>query len=375
MNRRELEIQGEKLSAMGQGCMGVGGRFTADHSRDAEQIAALRLGIELGMNFIDTAEVYGAGHSEELVGRVLTGQRDAVFLASKVSPEHLDAKALATACDRSLLRLGTDRIDLYQVHWPNPAVPLEETLGGLVRLREQGKIRHIGVSNFSPAEVRRVRSILGSTPLFSVQSEYNLFERGPEDDLIPWCREQGVLFVAYSPLDQGRIVGNAAARGRLSALAAAAGFTPSQLALAFLSSQGPVLPIPKALGERHIRENAEVPWLSLPRDIRDTLDAECRVAADTVPWRRVRPAVDASGGHTVYTTPEEARLNPAGHAPSPLELAAEIVRDDRVKPVRVAPIPGGDGGYLFDLVEGRLRFWAWVLAFDGKRDVPVMVRD
>jgi len=375
MKRAGVEIAGETLSGIGQGCMGVGGRFAADHSRDAEQVAALRLGIELGMTFIDTAEGYGAGHSEELVAEAVRGIRERVFLASKVSPDHLTARALRSACEQSLRRLETDRLDLYQVHWPNPAVPLEETLGELVRLREQGKIRHIGVSNFSLNELKRTRSLLGSTPLFSVQSEYNLFERSPEAEVIPWCAKEGVLFIAYSPLDQGRVAGNREVRQRLCALALEAGHTPSQLALAFLRARGPVLPIPKALGEPHIRENASAAAIELTPELQRRVDRECRVELLRVPWREIRPARDASGDHAVYQTIEDARGNPAGHSPSPLELAAEMRRDDRIKPIRVTPATGGEGAFRFDLAEGRLRFWAWVLAFDGQRDVPVLVRD
>lgn len=375
MKNRGVEIAGERLSGIGQGCMGVGGRFAADRSRDAEQVAALRLGIELGMTFIDTAEGYGAGHSEELVAEAVRGMRERVFLASKVSPDHLTARELRSACEESLRRLGTDRLDLYQVHWPNPAVPLEETLGELARLREQGKIRHIGVSNFSLQELKRTRSLLGSTPLFSLQSEYNLFERSPEAEIIPWCAEEGVLFIAYSPLDQGRVAGNREVRTRLCALAGETGCTPSQLALAFLRARGPVLPIPKALGERHIKENASAATLEIGPELRQRMDRECRVQLLQVPWREIRPARDGSGDHTVYQSVEEARANPAGHSPSPLELAAEIQKDDRIKPIRVVPVAEEEKAFRFDLAEGRLRFWAWVLAFDGEREVPVLVRD
>jgi aryl-alcohol dehydrogenase-like predicted oxidoreductase len=375
MNLQSIDIGDVKVSAIGQGCMGIGGCFTTDRSRDSEQIAALVLGIDLGMTFIDTAEGYGGGHSEELVGEAVAGRRESVFLASKVSPEHLSADALTFACENSLRRLKTDRIDLYQIHWPNPVVPLEETLGGLVRLREQGKIRHIGVSNFSLQETLRARFILGSTPLFSVQTEYNLFERSPEEDIIPWCADEGVLFIAYSPLDQGRLVGIAAVRRNLAKFAQIIGCTQSQLVLAFLRSQGPVLPIPKALRDVHIRENAGASEVVLSADIKRQMDSECRIEMKLVPWRHIRPASDTSGDHVVYKSIEEARANFARHSPSPMDLAMEIVRNNDIKPIRVTPVLGGDGTFRYDLAEGRIRFWAWVLAFNGTRDVPVLVRD
>ncbi len=372
-----LSVQGVRLDPVGQGCMGVGGRFSADCSRDSEQIASLRLGIELGMTFIDTAEVYGAGHSEEIVGKAVSGLRDKVFLASKVSPENLSPDKLAASCEKSLSRLGVDCLDLYQIHWPNPAIPLEDSLGAMLELRRQGKIRKIGVSNFSLDELGRASRALGPGGLFSLQMEYNLFERGPERELIPFCQEHGMLFIAYSPLDQGHVVWNASARASLERVAAEFGFTPAQAALKFLASKGPVLPIPKALSEVHVRENASALALEAGDSFYQSIDSECRVPLLHVPWRSIRPAKDAKGGHAVYTTLEEARVNPASHSPSPLELAEEIKANDAIKPIRVSPLPeGGDaGGYRYDLLEGRLRFWAWVLAFDGARDVPVLVRN
>jgi len=375
MSRTAISIQNESISCIGQGCMGVGGRFSADTSRDAEQVHALQQGIELGMTFIDTAEVYGAGHSEELVGRAVRGRRDEVFLASKVSPEHLSPVDLMTSCEESLRRMRVDHLNLYQIHWPNPAVPLDETLEAMVRLREQGKIRHLGVSNFSLPELKRIQCILGSVPLFSVQAEYNLFERGAEEEIIPWCARNGMLFIAYSPLDQGRVVGSAVLRKRLSAVAGRLGCTPSQVALNFLSSREPVLTIPKALRSDHIRENATACDIPLPAPVLEEIDRECRVETELVPWRHIRPVPDKTGDHAVYTLIEEARANLAGHSPSAQDLAMEIVRNDHIKPIRVTPITGGDGGFRYDLAEGRIRFWAWVLAFDGERDVPVLVRD
>jgi aryl-alcohol dehydrogenase-like predicted oxidoreductase len=375
MKLQALQVGDQKVPPIGQGCMGVGGRFSKNTDHDAEQIAALRLGIDLGMTFIDTAEGYAKGHSEEIVGEAIAPLRDDVFLASKVSPANLTLEALTLACEKSLRRLKTDRIDLYQIHWPNSAIPLEETLGGLIRLREAGKIRHIGVSNFSIEELRRTRSILGSTPLFSVQTEYNIFERSPETDIIPWCTEEGVLFISYSPLDQGRLVGNKKIRRRLNELADASGCTCAQLALAFLGSIGPVVLIPKAVRKQHIYENAKTMNLVVSDDIIARVATDCLVQVEMVPWQQIAPVQDNSGEHVVYTSIEEARQNPAGLTPSPQDLAMEILKDDRIKPIRVAPISFKGSEFKYELAEGRLRFWAWVLAFNGERDVPVMVRD
>jgi aryl-alcohol dehydrogenase-like predicted oxidoreductase len=374
MRATPLRVQGENLPAIGQGAGGITRRSAQDPCRDDLRIGAIRLGLEAGMRFIDTAEVYADGHSERLVERAVRECRDQVFLASKVAPEHLRAGDLARACEGSLVRLGTDRLDLYQIHWPNPAVPLEESLGAMAELRAQGKIRHIGVCNFSLDEVRAVRRILGATPLFSVQTEYNLCERGPERDLLPYCAQEDLLLIAYSPLDQGRVAGSAPIRAALAEVAGAAGRAASQVALQFLASRGPVLPIPQASGAEHIRLNAEAcDWTLAPAELA-WLDERCRLPVEAIPWERIRPARDHSGEHQVYQSVAEALANPGGLTPAPAELALAIRLDDRIKPCRVTRLPEPDGAYLFDLVEGRLRFWAWVIAFEGARPVPVLVR-
>jgi len=372
---RTRDIGGRTFPAIGQGGMAVGGRFSPDHSRDDEQIAALRYGLECGMTFIDTAEIYGDGHSEELIGRAIAGVRDRVFLGSKVSPEHLRATDLIHACERSLARLGTDHLDLYQIHWPNPAVAVAESLDALERLARDGKVLHIGVSNFSLAEVREAEALLCSHRLFSVQVEYNLCERGPERDLIPYCAERGLLVIAYSPLDQGRVAGSAPIRRVLAEVARECGRTPSQVALNFLANQGPVIPIPKALGRAHIEQNAAACDFTLSPALRARIDEECWLEAMAIPWETIRPALDMSGEHTVYRTLAEARANPKGLSPAPEMLAGDIRKDDRIKPIRVVALEEPAGNYSYDLVEGRLRFWAWVIAFDGQRAVPALVRN
>ena len=375
MTHTQVTIQNESIFRIGQGCMGVGGRFSPDMSSDEKQIRALQMGIDLGMSFIDTAEVYGGGHSEELVGRAIRGRRERVFIASKVSPEHLSPFDLTTACEDSLNRFKIDCLDLYQIHWPNPAVPIAQTLEVLIQLREQGKIRHIGISNFSLTETQKVQGILDPVPLFSIQMEYNLFEREAEDEIIPWCNKNGVAVIAYSPLDQGRIVGSATIRDKLLKIARRIGHAPSQIALNYICGHGNVIAIPKATSPEHIKNNATACDFDLPPEIFNEIGRECRPKITFLPWGNIRPEVDETGEHKVYTTIEEALANSANHTPSPLELSMEIRKNARIKPIKVVPIVDKRDGYHYDLVEGRLRFWAWVLAFNGSRDVPVLIRN
>src|SRR3989344_5163250 len=195
MQRRQLGRTSVLLPSIGQGTTGTGPYLSLDEDRDRQRVSVLRAGIELGMNFIDTAELYGGGHGEEIAGRAIAGLRDHVFLASKFSPSNNTSVGIEKALAGSLRRIATDYLDLYQVHWPNPYVPLEETLGCLVRLVEKGMIRHIVLCNFSLPELEQACRL---ARIASVQLEYNLVERGIESDLLPFCERNGITVLAYS---------------------------------------------------------------------------------------------------------------------------------------------------------------------------------
>jgi diketogulonate reductase-like aldo/keto reductase len=237
---------GEPVPAFGLGTWHMG----EDRGRAAAETAAIRLGIELGMNLIDTAEMYGNGTAEEIVAEASAGLRDSLFIVSKVLPYNASQKGVVEACERSLKRLRTDRIDLYLLHWRG-SVPLAETLAGFLRLRRDGKIRHHGVSNFNTDDMREWVGLAGGEAVASNQILYNLSRRGPEFELIPWCRERHISIMAYSPLEQGRMLGN---RG-LQQVAARHGATPAQVALAWLLRQEGMIVIPKATRPEHVREN------------------------------------------------------------------------------------------------------------------------
>ncbi len=177
--------------------------------RAAEEAAALRLGIDLGMTLIDTAEMYGNGGAEEIVARAADGLRDSLFIVSKVYPHNASRTGVIAACERSLERLATDRIDLYLLHWRG-SIPLAETLAGFERLERDGKIRHHGVSNFDRADMEEWVALNGGETVAADQILYNLARRGPEWDLIPWCREHQVAIMAYSPIEKGGMLGNQA---------------------------------------------------------------------------------------------------------------------------------------------------------------------
>ncbi|MFF4441693.1 aldo/keto reductase [Streptomyces sp. NPDC001621] len=253
---------GEEIAALGQGTWYLG----EDPARREQEIAALRLGVDLGMTVVDTAEMYGDGAAEELVGEALRGRREEVFLVSKVLPRHADRKGTVAACEGSLRRLRTERLDLYLLHWRGRG-PLEETLAGFTDLMEADKIRHWGVSNLDVADLVELTALPGGDAVAVDQVLYNLSRRGIEWDLLPWCREAGVTVQSYSPIEQGRLLKVEA----LGAVARALGATPAQVALAWVLAQG-VAAIPRSGSPDHVRENRGAVDLQLPTEALDALD-------------------------------------------------------------------------------------------------------
>src|SRR5438477_9355 len=290
LGRSELVV-----SAQGLGCMGMSQAYgPAD---EKESLATILRALELGVSFLDTADAYGTGHNEELVGRAITGGRDEVGLATKFSisrdaggamridgrPENVKER-----CEASLRRLGTDRIDLYYQHRVDPKVPIEDTVGAMAELVRAGKVRYLGLSEAAPATIRRAHT---THPISALQTEYSLWSRDPEDEILPTCRELGIGFVAYSPLGRGFLSGqirryedlapddwrrsnprfqgenftkNLELVARIEQLARAKRCTPSQLALAWVLAQGEdIVPIPGTKRVRYLEENAGAAAIAL----------------------------------------------------------------------------------------------------------------
>jgi diketogulonate reductase-like aldo/keto reductase len=236
----------EEIPVLGQGTWGM----AEDPRRRDDEIAALRAGVDLGLTMIDTAEMYADGGAEELLGEAIDTRRDDVFLVSKVLPSNASRAGTIAACERSLGRLRTDRLDLYLLHWRG-GVPLEETVEAFTTLITQGKIRHWGVSNLDLPDLAELTSIPGGTAVETDQVLYNLTRRGIEWDLLPRCRDAGLPVMAYSPLEQGRMLDHPA----LVQVADRHGATPAQVALAWVLGQDGVCAIPKAGTPDRVKEN------------------------------------------------------------------------------------------------------------------------
>ncbi|MEI9402172.1 aldo/keto reductase [Mesorhizobium argentiipisi] len=245
---RTLKLpSGEAVPMLGQGTWKMG----EDRRRRADEVAALKLGLDLGITLIDTAEMYASGGAEEVVAEAIAGRRDETFLVSKVLPSNASRAGVKRACEASLKRLATDRIDLYLLHWPG-SVPLSETVEAFEALKSQGKIRHWGVSNFDTDEMENLVSLPAGGDVQTNQVLYNLSRRGLEFDLGPWSRQRLIPLMAYSPVEQGALARNA----RLEAVAARHNATAAQIALAWVMMQDGVIAIPKAGRQEHVRQNA-----------------------------------------------------------------------------------------------------------------------
>jgi diketogulonate reductase-like aldo/keto reductase len=258
---------GTMVPSLGQGSANLAqGR----HPEAAEE-AALRTGLSLGMNLIDTAEIYGDGRSERLIGRVIAGQRDRVFVVSKVWPTHVTGNGIARACDASLGRLGTDHLDLYLLHWPSRDAALSSIVAGFEGLRAAGKVRAWGVSNFKVGDLEGLLRVPHGDRCATNQVLYNLGNRGIEHDLLPWCAQHGMPLMAYSPL--GGPGANLLRDSTLAHIAAAHNCSAAAVALAWTIRHGNVIAIPESGSAEHVRENAVALSLTLTADELRALDA------------------------------------------------------------------------------------------------------
>lgn len=265
---------GEAVPTLGQGTWMMG----EERRRSADEVAALRLGLDLGVTLIDTAEMYASGGSEEVVAEAISGRRDEVFLVSKVLPSNASRNGVLRACEASLKRLHTDRLDLYLLHWRG-GVPLGETVDAFEQLKRDGKIRHWGVSNFDADDMDELAGLPSGGACQSNQVLYNLTRRGIEFDLLPQCRELGMPVMAYSPVEQGALAGNKGLQG----IAARHEATAAQIALAWVLAQSGVIAIPKATRLEHVRQNAAA------RDIRLTKQDLAELDRLFAPPSRKRP--------------------------------------------------------------------------------------
>lgn len=358
--------------------IGIGTGFNFEKVKDTTDIVRLiEYGIDLGIQLIDTAEVYGNGTSEKLIGQAINKKREKVFIATKFSPEHNNGKGIRKSLENSLKRLKTDYIDLYQFHWPNPKVPLSESILELEKLIKEGKIRYFGLGNFSNFEITQALDLTQQSQPVSLQTEYNLFERTIEqNNIYTLCKKNNLSLIAYSPLDQGRINSmNAQQLELINGLSKKYTKTTAQIILNWLTRKDIVFAIPKTTSKKHLLENYEAMNFEIEfTDIKE-IDKLFFLKLEEIPVEKIRVSLEGEGNKQVYQTLEEALANKFNFTPGPSELATDIKRSGFLKPVRLIKSKNRTGQIEYDLIGGRIRYWAWVIAFGDQKPIPAYVRE
>jgi len=370
MKQKILGKTGTKISVIG-----VGTAHYPYNNSLTESLLASNIGFSsyLGMTFIDTSEIYGNGLSEMAIGAISPDIKKKIFISTKVSAKHLHSDDLKKAAENSLHRLKIDCIDLYYIHWPNPKISIEESMQAMAELVDEGKIKYIGLSNFS---LKGLKAAIAISPkeISALQVEYNLLDRGIEKDILPFCQSNGITLVASSPLNQGDLVSSETKVDVLKILAQKYQRTVAQIILNWLVIPFNVAVIPKAINPIHILENSNATDFVLENDDVELIHNSFQPKILEIPVDEIKVIPGGQGDRQVYKTLEEAKQNALKLVPSPEELAQEIIKGDVLKPVRVVFNADKNSKYKYNLVEGRVRYWAWVIAFDGKKPISALIR-
>jgi myo-inositol catabolism protein IolS len=348
---------------IGLGTGGLGGYFTPDLSSTDTVSQVLKQALDLGVSFFDTASNYAGGYAEQLLGKAIRGRRHEVIIATKFGVECRNGRDVRLALNTSLTRLGTDYVDLYQNHWPNPEADFEDILNELRLLADEGKIRRVGLCNLPLNDIKSASDVLLDL-LATIQDEYNLLERGAESTIQPFCRETNLSFLAYSPLLGGRSLQAHPSFPRFQELAQDLDLTVHTLSLLWLVSKPNVIPIPRTSSLNHLRKNLSCIEQSLEEEVVNEIDTLFRpLVVKVLPSNIV--VVDAHD-RAVYKTLEEALKNDFNLVPSPIQMSERFLAGELPKPLKLRRL--SEGSYA--LVEGRLKYWGWVIAF-GQHGKPI----
>jgi diketogulonate reductase-like aldo/keto reductase len=337
--------------------IGLGADFTDDNKQ--HNIKIIRTAMDLGVNLIDTAEIYSDGNSEKTVGEAIRGNRDKIFISTKFSPSNSSYSKIIQSCERSLQRLNTDRIDLYQVHWPYPDSN-EQIANAFYELKKSGKIVNHGVSNYNKQDLDNFTKYIDKT--FSNQIEYNLFDKHVENEIFEFCNNNSMKIIAYSPLNKGReILKNKA----VLKLSEKYGRSPSQILLNWLINKNNVIVIPKTTKVKNLILNCSSDDFTMDDGDYNLLN-EYRKTVYAIEPFKIEVSVNGENNRKVYTTIEQATKNNMNLCPSPMELSKII--GDKIKPVRIIT-----KNNKYFLVEGRVRYWAWVLKNGFEKPIPSLI--
>ena len=362
----------KKVSLIGLGTGTFGGKSEKNLEETENLINIIKSAYENGINFFDTAEIYGNGYCEELIGNTLRNKRKNVILATKFKPSNSSANNIMKSVDSSLKRLKTDYIDIYQSHWPNYSVPIESTLEGLEKVVKEGKVLSVGFGNVTLSYLLKISKIADSKlPIISIQNEYSLFERSIENKIMDYCKLKKIEILAYSPLGSGKYVKKIRNSNLIKKLEKKYNLTSIQIVLQWLSVMMNVLPIPMTKNKSHLKSNTEFLKYSVENDDLDLISEEFKIIQKKIPPKNIMVRDSYTG--FFYKNKEEALKNAHGFSPSPSELSKELIADEMqiLKPIKVKKVEEDKG--LYNLYEGQLRFWAWVIAFGNEEPILATV--
>jgi len=343
------KLGNRNIPAIGQGTIGL------DSLDNSLAIRLIQQGIDLDMLLIDTADSYGEGMVEQIVGKAIRKIRDKVFLATKLSPDKHSYKCVIQAADDSLKRLQTDYIDLYQIHWPNPGIDIQETLSAMNKLTHQGKVKNIGVCNFSVEELQNVSHF----DIISNQVEYNIYNRYVETSILPYCQKESIAIIAYSPLNKGRQSCN---HKHITTVANHYDVSECQIMLSWLLSHQSIV-IPRSSDLNHIYQNANS-YIEISLDDINYLDKVFEKEIQFVKTDDICIECSGEGNTNIYRNINDAINNSFNFCPSPSSLSKQIESGIPIKPVILKKNKD-----RYTLIDGPLRYWAWVIALG--RNAPI----
>ena len=361
-------LLGKKIYSIGYGC-GIG-----NYSRKYDYSlikSIIKNAYNIGYNFFDTAPIYGFGLSEKYLGSSLTlSQKDKCIIATKISPEMLSAKNIHKSVMQSKKNLGIDRIDLVQLHWPNPKINLKESLDALLELKNKEHINGIGICNYDYNDVKKIFKFYDENILSTFQIEYNFFDRTIESKIKKLLDKKKVRILAYSPLAQGRIFNGRRQKNILDEISFKYDLSIDQIVLNWIVNFGKSIPIPNTLNVDRLKNN----FLSLNKKIntKDLLKISnlCKSPIEKIDCKNI--IVKSKFNKKVYVNIKQAKINKFKMSPSPTELSQKLLIDKNMKPIRIKLEKSRDKKKLF-LLEGRLRFWAWIIAFGWNKKIPTLI--
>ena len=366
------------VSKIALGTSGSGTSTTASTESINSRMKLYRDAIDLGVNIFDTAEIYGGGFAEKVLGRALSGLRKNVFISSKFNPNHISSQSIINAAESSLIRLKTDYIDLYQMHWPNPELDMSIIAEAISALLNDGKIKYFGVSNFSFQELVEIQNYIKPIPITGLECHYNVSEKDIELDILPYCSQHKINILAYSPLGQGKLISRLSKTSLLNKLCDKYSVTTSQLILNWFSLKKGVIPIVRTKNIDHLWENINSFEFEIELSDHQMLDNALRVEKINIDCKNI--VIEEIDRRVVYKSKSQAIANKLNWIPSPSLISSRIVNYNVFEPIKLirCRIDNREEKYKldpYDFLGEVKKYWGWVLARGLKSEIPAILTD